>query len=173
MTKKKSWAVALLFMTIGCYFFLKKEQSNLSSKTQPLVQKSTPQISKPAVAQNVKIETPKAIGRFPASTGYSVNLPSNQWQERLESSFKEQAGDGLKKIDIRKEKSFIWNKDNIPLHVEMVVIKLTNQQDVESSFRAIVDSQTGKVLETWDRTIFDPADMRAGVQIKLDPRYSN
>jgi hypothetical protein len=52
-------------------------------------------------------------------------------------------------------------------------VTLTNQQEAQSSFRAIVDAQTGKILETWDQTISDPADVRGGFRIKLDPRYTN
>lgn len=144
--------------------------------------KSTPEVvtksetSKSHTINKSPIKTnrvvPSPISRNPASIGY-VNKPSPHWQNRLETSLKEQGGDSLKNIQIKKERSLTWTRDEVPLSVESVIITLTNQQNEESSFRAIVDSQTGKVLETWDRTIFDPADVRAGFQIKLKDHYSN
>lgn len=102
-----------------------------------------------------------------------VNRPSPEWKNLLEVSLKTQGGENLKEIKIEREKSLIWMKDNQALMVESVLVSLTNQQDVHSSFRALVDSQTGKVLESWDRTLFDPASTKDGFRFKLDPRYSN
>jgi hypothetical protein len=91
----------------------------------------------------------------------------------LELSLKAQGGENLKEIKIEREKSLIWIKDEQALMVESVLVSLTNQQDSHSSFRALVDSQTGKILESWDRTLFDPATSKEGFRFKLDPRYSN
>ena len=112
------------------------------------------------------------MARVPAGVSY-VNTPAIDWEEKLESKLKEQAGDSLKEITIVKERSLIWMRDKNPLHVEAVRISMTNQQDVQASFRALVDSQTGKVLESYDQTIFDPADVRAEYRINLDQRNAN
>ena len=111
--------------------------------------------------------------RTPASASY-INKPSPEWEKRLETSLKAQGGNSLKEIKIQKENSLVWMRDENPLLVESVVITLINQKDMESSFRALVDSQTGKVLESWDQTIFDPTKVREETfRIKLDPRYTN
>ncbi len=111
--------------------------------------------------------------RTPASVSY-INKPSPEWEKRLETSLKAQGGNSLKEIKIQKENSLVWMRDENPLLVESVVITLINQKDMESSFRALVDSQTGKVLESWDQTIFDPTKVREETfRIKLDPRYTN
>jgi hypothetical protein len=113
------------------------------------------------------------VERTPASVGY-VNQPSPDWEKRLESALKEQAGNSLKEIKIQKERSFVWMRDENPLLVESVIVTLTNHKKSESTFRALVDSQTGKVLETWDRTIVDPSQIKEdGFRVKLDPRYTN
>lgn len=175
MTKNRYWAIALILGTATCYFLYPREASQVltqtNNPTQAPMKKNVGSVHINTTPTNS--DATKVQGRFPSSAGYSMNVPSTQWQQRLEETFKEQAGESLKKVVIKRERSFIWNKDNTPLHVEMVVVKLTSNQDVESSFRAVVDSQTGKILETFDRTIFDPAEVRAEAQIKLDPRYFN
>lgn len=112
------------------------------------------------------------LQRLPASVSY-VNTPSPDWEQKLQTNLSQQAGNGLKDIKIRKERSLVWIRDEHGLLVESVVISMVNHQDVESSFRALIDSQTGKVLETWDRTIFDPINGQGEFRFKLDPRYSN
>lgn len=166
MIKKKYWALGLLLTGPIFYLwcFTANNEKHLIKKTSLFF---TEPLERPVVE---KSETPNL--REPASTGY-INNPSPVWQEKLEDSLKEQAGDSLKEIRIKKERSLVWNLDSSPIHVESVIVTLKNQEDVESSFRAIVDSQTGKVLETWDRTIFDPADVHSGVKIELDSRYTN
>ncbi len=101
-----------------------------------------------------------------------VNIPSKNWEQRLRQTLKAQAGDSLLAIEIKKEKTLIWKRDENPLKVESVIVKLTSRQNVQSSFRALVDPQTGKVLESWDQTIFDPANVKENFSFKLDSRYN-
>lgn len=169
MTKKKNW-VLFSFVGLGLIFFMKKDtpaslSENKLPRTPTLAINSNP-VSK--IIDHHK----KPLDRVPASVGY-VNTPSPDWEKRLETSLKEQSGNSLKTIKIQKESSMVWVKDGNPLLVQSVIITLTSQKAAESSFRAMVDSQTGKVLESWDRTISDPANVRGGFRIKLDPRYSN
>jgi len=169
MTKNKLFS--LLFVMGLCAFFYTRKESSLP------VSKVTPE-AKPQVVLNdnstlsngpVRIDIPQ---RAPASVGY-VNTPSPDWEDLLQESLKAQGGKNLKEIKIKSEKSFVWTREENPLFVQSVVVTLINQQEAQSSFRAIVDSQTGKILETWDQTISDPADVRGGFRIKLDPRYTN
>jgi hypothetical protein len=102
-----------------------------------------------------------------------VNVPTADWKKKVEDNLRSLAGNDLKEIEIQKERSVIINRDNHNFLVESVVIKLTNNQNSRSSFRAMIDPQTGKILETWDRTVFDPVHVREGLKIKLDPRYTN
>lgn len=157
----------LTITVIATFFFWKKEElptvvEKIQNSPQPEANSSVPASS--------PIKTPSA--RTPASVGY-VNQPSPDWEEKLTTSFKEQGGATLKEIKIVKERSFVWKRDDLPLHVNSVIVSLTTKEDVQTSFKALVDSQTGKVLETWDRSISDPANVREGFRFKLDPRYSN
>ncbi|MBA2406041.1 MAG: hypothetical protein H0V66_14795 [Bdellovibrionales bacterium] len=167
MTKKKY--IALIVLCTIAFLIYQRESSisvNNKNDTGPIM------LIKP-VAERAYIDlNRKPIARVPASSNY-VNTPSPDWEKRLQSKLKHQAGDSLKEITIKKERSLVWMRDQNPLLVESVMITMTNQQDVESSFRALVDSQTGKVLESWDQSIFDPANVREGFRVELDPRYTN
>jgi hypothetical protein len=166
MTKHKKLPLFILAV-IGLFMLADKSQDVVETK-KVTHKPAVTVIPAPKVIQHDK----KPVARVPASVGY-INTPSADWKERLETSLRAQSGDSLKSIKIQKENSMVWMKDGNPIHVESVIITLTSQQAAESSFRAMVDSQTGKVLESWDRTISDPANVRGGFRIKLDPRYSN
>jgi hypothetical protein len=168
MTKKKKMIVlaAVMAAAFVFFFFNKKDSESFSERKVP----NTPSQILPT-RQVIDINrTP--IDIVPKTSTYA-NHPSPEWRKRLELSLKAQSGNSLKSIKIQKEKSLIWMRDTNPILVESVIITLTNHQKSESSFRALVDSQTGKVLESWDRTIFDPANVRQAAGIQLDPRYSN
>lgn len=161
--------IAFVVAVISAGVYLYSKDSNIVApknqvKARPTTENKTalPTSQAPALAPT----------RSPASANY-VNTPSPVWKEHLISSLKEQAGDSLKDVQVKKERSLIWNYDSVPLSAEAVVVTVKNHQGEVTSFRAIVDSQTGRILESWDRPISDPADVRAGFHIKLDERYSN
>ncbi len=169
MTKNKK-NVLFLFVALTSLFYFKQETSpSLSENKSRDVSGS---LNEKTVIRQVIDQHRKPIERTPASTSY-VNKPSPKWQKRLETSLKAQGGSGLKEIKIQKESSLVWMRDENPILVESVIVTLTSHKKMQSSFRALVDSQTGKVLESWDQTIFDPANVRDGFHLKLDPRYTN
>lgn len=98
------------------------------------------------------------------------NVASNNWHDRVRDSFRKQAP-SVKDITITVEQSYVLVQGTNAINVESVKIILTNQRGEESSFRALVDSQTGKVIETWDRSLTDPMNPRDTFKLKLDPRY--
>jgi hypothetical protein len=170
MTKKKLFGIFIL-AGLGIFFFVNKEDpksAGQDKESHGTLVTVTENPNRAVIDQNRK-----PTERTPASASY-INKPSPEWEKRLETSLKAQGGNSLKEIKIQKENSLVWMRDENPLLVESVVITLINQKDMESSFRALVDSQTGKVLESWDQTIFDPTKVRDETfRIKLDPRYTN
>ena len=168
MTKHKK--LPLFILSVIGLFLLADKSSDVVNVNKTTHLPAVTVFSIPA--RKVIVQNKKSMDRVPASLGY-INKPSPDWKERVETSLRAQSGDSLKSIKIQKENSLVWMKDGNPIHVESVIITLTSQQSAESSFTAMVDSQTGKVLESWDRTISDPANVRGGFRIKLDPRYSN
>ncbi len=171
MTKKRvSLLICCMFIVGGCLWWWQKPVTlpQHSTKTLAILKPETNEIQDRQVINKDKV----TINRLPASVSF-VNKPSADWEKKLTQSLKAQAGNSLKELEIKKERSLVWTRDENALLVESVVVSMTNTQDVSSSFRALVDSQTGKVLETWDRTIFDPMDKSGEFKFKLDPRYSN
>lgn len=172
MIKKKHLGVAFI-VAFGVLFLFKKD-GTVDYALVPVLAPTpvaTPLVLA-ATKRQVIDQNKKPLNRVPSSTNY-LNTPSDDWEEKLESKLKEQAGDSLKEITITKERSLIWMRDQNPLHVESVKISMTNQQEVKATFRALVDSQTGKVLESFDQTVFDPADVRAEYRLNLDQRNAN
>jgi hypothetical protein len=102
-----------------------------------------------------------------------ANKVSSEWKPNLEKSLKAQGGDNVKEINIRKVDSFVWNHDGVALFVESVVVTLKNQKNEESSFKALVDAQNGKILKNWDQPIYDPLHPKDNFKVKIDPRYHN
>lgn len=170
MIKKKHFGVAVI-LAAGFLFLFKKDGTvNYADIPSVGPTPETPLVLPPK--REVIDQNRNPMERTPASVSY-INTPSDSWEEKLESGLKEQAGDSLKEIKITKERSLIWMRDSNPLHVEAVTISMTNKEEVKASFRALVDSQTGKVLESYDQTIFDPADVRAEFRLNLDQRNAN
>lgn len=171
MTKKQvTLLICCLVVFVGLFLWWQKPVAHqLRSANKPASAKpSVTEIHGREIINQNKVK----IDRLPASVSF-INQPSADWEKKLTQSLKAQAGSSLKELEIKKERSLVWTRDENALLVESVVVSMTNTQDVSSSFRALVDSQTGKVLETWDRTIFDPMDKSAEFRFKLDPRYSN
>jgi hypothetical protein len=172
MTKQRlTLLICSLLVVAGLFLWGQKPM------VQPHPTVKTTKKSTPTAVVNIKdreiIDQIKApLNRRPASLNY-INHPSQDWEKKLTQLLKAQGGTSLKELEIKKERSLVWVRDENALLVESVVVSMKNNQDVSSSFRALVDSQTGKVLETWDRTVFDPMDKSAEFRFKLDPHYSN
>jgi hypothetical protein len=173
MTKKR---VAILSLTLLILIGWMLRQKTEVSETEVAAVAPSPmplhEVFAQFEARAIIDQKRQPVLRLPASVSY-INKPSPDWENKLQANLRQQGGASLKQINVRQERSLIWLRDENALLVESVVISLKNHQDVESSFRALIDTQTGKVLETWDRTIFDPIDKTAELRFKLDPRYSN
>lgn len=57
------------------------------------------------------------------------------------------------KVLIKKNKSFLKVQHKVGTYVEEVLITYVKNNRPLSSFKALIDSGSGKILETWDQTI--------------------
>lgn len=167
MTKKhKALILALCVMAvIIAYFF---NQKDLPETSVWVIDKSV--ISGPLPTRSPAASAPAApsISKSPLSAG---KLPSEAWKDALEKNIRLQGGNSLKEVLITKLDSFVLNHEGISLNAEAVAINLTNQKGEATTFKAVVDSQNGKILRTFDHPINDPVNPRATPGIKIDPRY--
>lgn len=99
------------------------------------------------------------------------NTPSPEWKKNVEKNLRIQGGDSLKEIQIEVMESMVWIQNNNALNVESLKISLKNKQNREVSFRALVDSSNGKILQTWDQPVICPINPRGEPGIQIDPRY--
>lgn len=84
-----------------------------------------------------------------------LNEPKKEWRDLL--------GQDLMRFLRPQTKVFIKNqgshtilKRNGGLHVEKVHIKMQSPEGRQYSYHAYVDSETGKVIKTWNQTIHEP-----------------
>lgn len=88
-----------------------------------------------------------------------INIPNENWKEIL----------GHELVRFHEEKTKVLIKEEFPvikinngkgLYCEQVIITYLYDDKLKSSYRALVNSETGVILETWDRTIHEkkPAD---------------
>lgn len=98
-------------------------------------------------------------------------LPDEEWEENIKSQLIRQAYDENLDVQIIKEKSLTWEEMGRPIEVESVKISLRNPAGETSTFRALVEQNTGKILRTWDRPVIDPINPRERNGIKISPLY--
>lgn len=151
MTKRKLFVLFSL-LGIACYIWVTRVApsptiiiKDETPKSKVTIPNQTSQVSKTEVVKSQ---------RSPASMN-PVNMPTQEWRSNLKDNLVTQGGSFIKEIHITKERTFTFTKDRTPLNAHTVKIDLKNQNDEASSFRAIVDASTGKILETYDRTQFD------------------
>lgn len=57
---------------------------------------------------------------------------------------------------VQKQKSLTLLERGVGLHVEQVYVKMISPEGRHYSYNAFVDSETGKVVRTWNQTIHEP-----------------
>lgn len=83
------------------------------------------------------------------------NQVSRDWETNLVSTLRYQGGDRLKDVKIEKVESIIWTTNGHYINAESVRITLTDQNGALTKFRAIVDSESGQIIEVWDRPMIE------------------
>lgn len=175
MAKRLLTLLILFFVLLGIVYIYPRKDHVIEKKfekeapsTTSLKNTPPPSVAKPRRILGVK---PDDVQKLAPEDFETDNLPGEEWEDILTQNLEAQGGDSLQEIDIKKTESLILRRDNRKLAVESVVITLTRKDGVQSSFRALVDSETGKVLETWDRPVFDPVHPNENFKVKLNPIY--
>jgi hypothetical protein len=134
-----------------------------------------------AAMANLEIGGRKVIGILPSQKGQGSrparialsNKVSSHWKEDLEKTLTTLGGPTLKDIKISKLDSFVWSVSGQALNVESVIITLENTRGEISKFNALIDSQNGKIIQTWNQPTVDPSSPRDNPGVRIDPRYFN
>jgi hypothetical protein len=162
--------LSLLFVTI--VFIVRSYFSTQKKSTPP---KLTQQII--VNPEKIEINGRKVVGLPPGKEKEEIkklkvsNAPSNDWEPALENTLRTQGGSALKEVSFNKVDSFVWAHDGIALFVESVIVTIKNDRNVQTTFRVLVDAQSGKILQNWDQPIYDPLNPKDRFRIRIDPRY--
>jgi hypothetical protein len=183
MTKKQKnqvifILVLLVLASILYYFFYPtmKVQMGQFPGLGDSAQQTTPKLKKVPASAVPMINGRKVVGLPSHQNKQSlknfvpVNTPSPTWKKAVEKSIIRQAGGKVKDLEVKQLESLIWIQDNIPLNVENVTVSFRDPDGRKISFRAMVDSQSGRLIQTWDRPVFDDFGPNKD-GIRLDPRY--
>lgn len=164
--KKFNWpaviAIAFLIGALALY---------MRSMSKPPKEKHTPprtnvENEASPEKQEIKVDGRTVIGAISSEqkkrpeTIKANNKPSPLWEKELLQTITKNGGETIQNVSIKKVDSVIWMKNSAGINAESVIITLRNKEGAESTFRALVDSATGRILETWDRTIFEPVGRR-------------
>lgn len=174
MTNWKKNLSQLLFFTatLSGFWFLSGEMGPKSDSPVPRNDVD------PYLSKNPDKPQIRAPGSLPQSVRNPVAVFSQKtsepiWKTKLEKVLLIQGAGELKSATIQKVDSFNWKMGNVEIPVDSVIVKLEHVKGHRSSFRAIVDSSSGKLLQTWDQPTFDDFGDKRTTGIKLDPRYHN
>lgn len=97
-----------------------------------------------------------------------VNRPSQNWKDILGNDLI-RFHDEETKVMIKEEFPVIKVQNGKGQYLEQVVVTYLFTNGNYSSYRALVDSETGFVQETWDKTIHENyRSKRAGISLPLD-----
>lgn len=178
MTKSRVFSILFLIVFIGVLYSLRQEKSELPIEKSVQVQMSP--TKEPVVdVEKLEIDGKKVVGLPPGKEKtlikevHVANRATENWKPELKKALLAQGGPSVKDIKIEKLDSFVWTVSGTALFVETVKITLKNDQNSVVSFNAMVDSQTGKILQNWNQPVIDNFDGRNDLKIHIDPRYHN
>ena len=182
MINRWSIAAAAILLSLGLIWVgrqLRKVVNQTSSFETFLPSNMPKSFSFPpeAVMTNLEIRGRKVKGEIPPVSADGnrklvlTNRVSPQWKAGLERSLLAQGGQTLKDIKISKLDSFIWSVGGQAVNVESVLIILENEKGELTRFNAMVDSESGKIIQTWNQPVIDPMNPRESEGVRIDPRY--
>lgn len=138
---------------------LKKKPLKQQADQKKLAQKRVPAALAPKKPKFKKFQGRKVIGDLShyeelGSTLKFRNEVDEDWKNKLsEKLLKHRAREA--KLVIKGKDSVIRIRNGMARYLEVVQISFLFQGDESSSYSAYVDSSTGEVIQTWDRTIQD------------------
>ena len=89
-----------------------------------------------------------------------INRPNQKWKDILGNQLI-RFQNAETKVMIKEEQTVIKVQNNKGQYLEQVMITYLFKNGTLNSFRALVDSETGSVLETWDKTIQENAHQKS------------
>ncbi len=174
MTKpqRRTLAVLLPFtIALMSFFFIDEESQETTTSHNQAIRTVNAPDSNAGVLRAPASQPPTLQKAVATHTKPGLSHPV--WKEKLETTLKTQGGKLVTKIHIETVDTFDWKIGKVDVKVDSIIVKLENVNGQRSSFRAIVDATSGKILQTWDAPIIDNYSAKTSGDIKIDPRYHN
>lgn len=89
-----------------------------------------------------------------------VNMPNPDWKEVMGNDLM-RFQDEETKLLVKEEVPVIKIQDGKGRYLEQVTITYLTKDGDRNSFKALVDSDSGSIVETWDRTIHEKAHKKS------------
>jgi len=85
-----------------------------------------------------------------------INKENKDWKELYSKNFLRMLGDTkIKDFNVKLKKSILKVNNNIGQQMEHVIVSYTKPDGNPLSFEALIDSQTGSVVQTWNKTRYE------------------
>jgi hypothetical protein len=95
-----------------------------------------------------------------------TNKISQDWKKRATKNLSKVWKSSHKNaLDIKSLKSAIFVKNGIGKNVEHVLVSVTNDKGLPASFEAYIDSENGKIVQSWNKTRYEYRD-----DFKINPQ---
>lgn len=159
--------IALLAVTFTYQYFKKIQHSELkdlakSSKEKTSTQdKSTIKNQARTIASVqkssllAKIKDRKVVGFVSNDKDFPItNKINKEWKKLAYKKLNSLINSDIK-LEITPVKSLVYVQYNMGTYVEHVKIVLRKSSGLKSAYDAYIDSQTGLILRTWNRTKFE------------------
>lgn len=166
MTRKYFVIIFIVLVAVIAYFALNTKTETVSSHSHKAASPTEP--TSPS-GKSLKSVSPEESSTITQPHVEEKKYPV--WESNLRQNILAQAGSQTPEISITKIKSFVMQRDGVSLNVDSVLVKLKVDKKEKTSFKALVDSETGKILQTWDQPVYDPIEHKDNFSIKIDPRY--
>ena len=130
----------------------KETKANRLPDIKPSPKTRTPAALSPK--QPEKREIINSSGKCVSKKILAKNEISKEWKEKLGQNLLRFLRPDTS-VYIKKQKSVSLLENDRLRHAEVVIIQLKSPEGRRYSYNAYVDSQSGKVLQTWNRTIHE------------------
>jgi hypothetical protein len=94
-------------------------------------------------------------------------------EKTMETTIRNMVKDSLSEMSFEKVEEIPWNYGGKKVNAQSYIVTLKNDVNATTTFRVLVDAQSGKLMESWDQPIYDPVNPRNNFKVKIDPRYHN
>lgn len=154
----------ILFIFVTVALLLKEDSVKEASVTHKIPTEHIKAIEDKGVSEVIEETNDSAE----ATVIPSIDEP---WEENVKVHLKRQAMDDNVEVDIIKESTLFWEEMGTSIEANTIKVQLRTPAGETTSFRALIDANTGKVLRTWDRPVLDPINPRERSGIKINARY--